>query len=155
MGTFMPKWIRGSIVAVSCLAGVAMSAPQPLENFARMPQMRDLAISPDGRYVTFISAMDDASVVMIFDTQTGGAFKRIAASDPGRFDVERCGWANKDRVICGLVGNIRGRKYAEVPFYRNMAVDATGANIKTLDVLAEKGNMMAQTTTPQNLNGAA
>ena len=132
-----------------------MSAPQPLENFARMPQMRDLAISPDGRYVTFISAMDDASVVMIFDTQTGGAFKRIAASDPGRFDVERCGWANKDRVICGLVGNIRGRKYAEVPFYRNMAVDATGANIKTLDVLAEKGNMMAQTTTPQNLNGAA
>lgn len=152
----MTIWIRGSIVAVSLglVTGLAGAAPQPIENFARMPQMRDLAISPDGRYVTFVSALDDASVVMVFDTQAGGPFQRIAASDPGRFDVERCGWVNKDRVICSLTGNIR-RKYAEPPFFRNMAVDANGANIKTLDVQAEKGNMMARTTTPQNLNGAS
>jgi dipeptidyl aminopeptidase/acylaminoacyl peptidase len=153
----MATRMRGSIIAISfgLVAGLAAAAPQPIESFARMPQMRDVTISPDGHYVAFVSAMDDASVVMTYDAKAKSAFKRIAASEPGRFDVERCGWANQERVICSLVGNIRGRNYAEVPFFRNMSVDANGTNIKTLDVLAENGNMMARTTTPQNLNGAA
>jgi len=160
----MFRSIRGttgsaSVVATSLglLAGLAAAAPQPLENFARMPQIRDVAISPDGRYVAFITAADDdGSVVMTFDAHANGAFQRVAASEPGRFDVERCDWANSDRVICSLTGNIRGRRYAEMPFYRTMAVDANGANIKTLDVLAEKGNLLAGKTSPQNLaNGGS
>jgi dipeptidyl aminopeptidase/acylaminoacyl peptidase len=144
---------RGIIAGAVCLwAGGVTAAPQPLESFARMPQMRDAVISSDGRYVAFVSAVEDASVVMTFDRQENSAFKRIAASEPGKFDVERCDWANGDRLVCSLTGNIRGRRYAEMPFYRTMAVDAVGTNIKTLDVLAEKGNLLVQKTTPQNFN---
>jgi len=146
--------IHGKIIASSfgLVACIATAAPQPLENFARMPQMRDVSISPDGRYVAFISAVDDASVVMTFDAHANGTFQRVAASDPGRFDVETCGWANEERVICSLTGNIRGRRYAEPPFFRTMAVDASGASIKTLDVSSQKGNLLAGTTSMQNLH---
>ena len=138
--------------ALGLVAGSVTAAPQPLENFARMPQMRDAVISSDGGYVAFVSAMDDASVVMTFDRRRNGAFQRIAASEPGKFDVDRCDWANNERLVCSLTGNIRGKRYAEVPFYRTMAIDAGGANMKTLDVLAEKGNLLVGKTTPQNFN---
>lgn len=146
--------MRGTVVAASLglAAGFAAAAPQPIEDFARMPQIRDVAISPDGRYVAFVTAADDGSVVMTYDAHSNGTFQRVAASDPGRFDVETCGWANEERVICSLTGNIRGRRYAELPFFRTMAVDANGANIKTLDVSAQKGNLLAGTTSVQNLH---
>jgi dipeptidyl aminopeptidase/acylaminoacyl peptidase len=143
---------RGGAIAgvLGLWAGLATAAPQPLENFARMPQMRDVVITSDGSYVAFISGADDASVVMTFNRESNGAFQRVAVSEPGRFDVEKCDWANNERLVCSLVGNIRGRRYAELPFYRTMAVNATGDKLKTLDVLAEKGNLLAQKTTPQN-----
>jgi dipeptidyl aminopeptidase/acylaminoacyl peptidase len=146
--------VRGGIVAgvLGLWAGSATAAPQPLENFARMPQMRDAVISSDGLTVAFVSGLGDASVVMTFDRRTNSAFRRIAASEPGKFDVDRCDWANNERLVCSLTGNIRGRRFAEAPFYRTMAVDTTGENIKTLDVLAEKGNPLAAKTTPQNFN---
>jgi dipeptidyl aminopeptidase/acylaminoacyl peptidase len=99
--------------------------------------------------------MDDASVVMTFDRRRNAAFQRIAASEPGKFDVDRCDWANNERLVCTLTGNIRGKRYADVPFYRTMAIDAAGANIKTLDVLAEKGNLLDGNTTPQNFNAGS
>jgi dipeptidyl aminopeptidase/acylaminoacyl peptidase len=146
--------VRGGAIAgvLGLWAGLATAAPQPLENFARMPQMRDVVITSDGAYVAFISGADDASVVMTFNRESNGAFQRVAVSEPGRFDVEKCDWANTLRLVCSLTGNIRGKRYAELPFYRTMAVDATGEKIKTLDLLAEKGNLLAQKTTPQNFN---
>lgn len=147
--------IRHSALAASLLlfAGLAAAAtPQPIERFARMPQIRDVVISPDGRYVAFISGLDDLSVVTTYDAHADGEYKRIAASEPGSFDVLRCTWANNERVACMLIGNIRGRNYAEPPFLRNMAVDADGANIKTLDVRSDKGNLLMGKTTPQNFN---
>ncbi|HET7809454.1 MAG TPA: prolyl oligopeptidase family serine peptidase [Steroidobacteraceae bacterium] len=155
----MNSSMRRTFVAVSLglAAGLAAAAPQPIEDFARMPQIRDVAISADGRYVVFITAADDGSVVMTYDAHSNGKFERVAASDPGRFDVEACGWANNERVICSLTGNIRGRKYAELPFFRTMSVDASGGNIKTLDVSAQKGNLFAGTTSMANYHegGAA
>jgi dipeptidyl aminopeptidase/acylaminoacyl peptidase len=153
-GVLMTSDVRQALLAcsVSLLASVAVAAPLPVESFARMPQMRDVVISPDGRYVAFISSMGDISTVMTFDRQANTPFKRIAASEPGRFDVSHCQWANNDRLACTLVGNIRGRNYAELPFVRMMAVDVDGAKIKTLDVLSEKGNLHVGKTTPQNFN---
>jgi dipeptidyl aminopeptidase/acylaminoacyl peptidase len=145
---------RGALAAAALglMAQGAAAEPQPVESFARMPQMRDPVISSDGHFVAFVSSMDDASVVMTFDRQTNSPFQRIAASEPGRFDVDRCNWANAERLVCSLTGNIRGRNYAEQPFFRTMAVDAVGTKMKTLDVQSEKGNLLAAKTTPQNFN---
>ena len=149
--------VRGGMIAAGLgfVAGMATAAPQPIENFARMPQMRDAVISSDGRYVAFISSVGDASVIMSFDRSANSAFQRIAASEPGRFDVEHCEWANNERVVCSLTGNIRGKRYAEAPFFRTMSVDAVGSNMKTLDVLTEKGNPLVGKASPRNLNNAS
>lgn len=138
--------------ALAAWAGITAAEPQPIEHFARMPQIRDVTISPDGRYVAFISAADDASVIMAFDRQSNGEFQRLTASEPDKFDVTRCEWANNSRLLCTVSGNIRGKRYAETPFVRLIAVDADGSNLKVLEVSGEKGNLLAAKTTPQNLH---
>lgn len=132
-------------------AGSALAAPQPLEHFARMPQIRDVAISPDGGHVAFISSFDDASVIMTFDRRAGGDFQRLSASEPGRFDLHKCEWANNSRLLCSLTGNIRDRRYAQTPFMRMVAVDSDGSNLKVLESSEDRGNLLAAKTSPQNL----
>lgn len=136
-------------------AAVASAEQQPIERFARMPYMRDVTISPDGRYVAFLSAMDDTTVIASLDLQGSSEFRRLAVSEPGKFDVRQCTWAKKARLICEISGNIRGRRYAEPPFSRLMAVDADGGRLKTLDVKSQKGNLLEGKTSPQNLNNAS
>jgi hypothetical protein len=99
----------------------------PLENFARRPQMQGVSLSADGRYVAFLSGANDDTVLMTFDRSTpGSAFKRVTASEPGKFDIGWCRWASAKRLICGLYGNIRGSKFAELPFKRLFAVNVDG-----------------------------
>lgn len=65
---------------LSMSSAAVYGAAQPIEHFARMPQIRDIAISPDGSRIAFISSLGDASVVMTFDrsgTQT--EFRQVAA----------------------------------------------------------------------------
>jgi dienelactone hydrolase len=132
---------------------VPAAEPQPLENFARRPQMQGVSISSDGRYVSFLSGANDDTVLMTYDrTQPGSAFKRVAASDPGKFDIAWCRWANTQRLICGLSGNIRGTKFAEVPFKRLFAVDVDGAAPRTLEASRDEGNMFLAKTSVRNFS---
>jgi dipeptidyl aminopeptidase/acylaminoacyl peptidase len=127
------------------------AAPQPIEHFARTPQIRNVTISPDGRRIAFISGIDDTSVVMTLDRRgSDSAFRQIAASEPGKFDLTWCRWANHARLLCGLRGNIRGKKYAEPPYTRLIGVDADGRNLKVLQLRSERANMFVTTTSMQN-----
>jgi dipeptidyl aminopeptidase/acylaminoacyl peptidase len=140
-------------VALSCLAAAASAATQPLEDFARRPQMYGVTISADGRYVSFLSGAGDDTVVMTFDrTQTGSAFRRVAASEPNKFDIGWCRWANDKRVVCGVFGNIRGKKYAEPPFRRLFAVNGDGSALKLLEKPREDANGLQAKTSMRNLN---
>jgi dipeptidyl aminopeptidase/acylaminoacyl peptidase len=141
----------------ACAAVLSMSsaaihaAPQPIEGFARMPQIRNVSISPDGRHVAFISSLGDVSVLMTFDRSGAGSeFRQVAASEPGKFDLNWCRWANNQRLLCSLEGNIRGRKYAEPPYSRLIGVNADGKDLKVLQLRPDKANTVAATTTMQN-----
>jgi dipeptidyl aminopeptidase/acylaminoacyl peptidase len=137
-----------------CAAGIAVSAaPQNLENFARRPQMHGVSISDDGRYIAFLSGSGDETILMTFDrTQAGGAFKRVTASEPNKFDIGWCRWATNSRVVCGIYGNIRGKKYAEPPFKRLFAVNADGTALKTLEEERNEGNLLSPKTSARNVN---
>jgi dipeptidyl aminopeptidase/acylaminoacyl peptidase len=150
----MKMLVRVAIATLTISAtSIPAAEPQPLENFARRPQMQGVSISSDGRYVAFLSGANDDTVIMTFDrSQPGSAFKRVAASEPGKFDIGWCRWANAKRLICGLHGNIRGTKLAELPFKRLFAVNADGTALKTLEEARDQGNMFATTTTPQNFS---
>ena len=140
--------------ALLCATNSAFAAaPQLLENFARRPLMHGVTISADGRYVAFLSGAGDDTVLMTFDrTKPGSEFKRVTASEPGKFDLSWCRWANAKRLLCGLSGNIRGKKYAEAPFKRIFGVDADGTALKVLEESRNDANPLVQTTSMRNLN---
>jgi len=146
----MPAMATALLCAVT---SAALAAPQPVENFARRPQMRSVTISADGRYVAFLSGSEDDTVLMTFDRgKAGSTFKRVTASEPGKFDLGWCHWASQKRIVCGLYGNILGKKYAQPPFTRMFAVDADGTALKTLDLAPDGANLFVTTTSMRNLN---
>ena len=140
--------------AVLCAASAAAGAapPQPIERFARRPQIHGVTLSTDGRYVAFLSGAEDDTVLMTFDRTTGGAFKRVTASEPNKFDIGWCRWANEQRLLCSVYGNFRGKKYAEPPFQRLFAVNADGAALKALEGPKNDANLLVTTTSMRNLN---
>ena len=140
--------------AVLCAASAASGAapPQPIERFARRPQIHGVTLSTDGRYVAFLSGAEDDTVLMTFDRTTGGAFKRVTASEPNKFDIGWCRWANEQRLLCSVYGNFRGKKYAEPPFQRLFAVNADGAALKALEGPKNGANLFVTTTSMRNLN---
>ncbi len=149
------KMIARVAVATLMISAAAVPAaePQPLENFARRPQIQGVSISSDGRYVAFLSGANDDTVLMTFDrSQPGSAFKRVAASEPDKFDIGWCRWANGKRLLCGLYGNIRGSKLAELPFKRMFAVDVDGTALKTLEQSRDEGNMLVAKTSMRNFS---
>lgn len=146
--------VRSAVITVllSMTGAAAFAASQPVEHFARMPQIRNVTISPDGRQVAFISSIEDTSVLMTLDRMgNGNEFRQVAGSEPGKFDLSWCRWANNKRLLCGLEGNIRGKKYAEPPYSRLIGVDADGSALKVLQLRPDKANMVVAKTTMQNL----
>ena len=151
----MSSFRKGFFATVfSCATCIAVSAaPQNLENFARRPQMRGPAISGDGRYVSFLSGSGDDTLLMTLDRkQAGSAFKRVAASEPDKFDIGWCRWATDERVVCGLFGNIRGKRYAQPPFKRLFAVNGDGTALKALEMSRDEANPLNPKTSMRNLN---
>jgi len=150
----MATGLRLAAAALLCVTDLAAAAtPQPLENFARRPQMQDVTISGDGRYVAFLSGAGDETTLMTVDrTQPGSAFKSITSSETNKFDLSWCRWANESRLLCGLTGNLRGKKYAEPPFGRIFAVNADGKALKALEESRNDANLLVQTTSMRNLN---
>jgi len=145
--------LRSAGAAILCAASaIAAAAPQPIERFARRPQMYGVTISADGRYVAFLSGAEDDTVLMTFDRTTGSEFKRVTGSEPNKFDIGWCRWANDKRLLCGLYGNIRGKKYADAPFRRLFAVDADGGALKVLEGPRNDANLFVQTTSMRNFN---
>jgi dipeptidyl aminopeptidase/acylaminoacyl peptidase len=149
----MSKLWKGFFASVFCTATLAASAaPQNAENFARRPQMRGVTLSADGRYVAFLSGLNDDSVLMTYDRKSSGEFKRVAASEPQKFDIGWCRWANPARVVCGIFGNTRGNKYADPPFKRLFAVNGDGSALKVLEKGRNDANLLVATTSMRNFN---
>ncbi len=144
--------LRAAVVTILCTAGIAAAAPLPIERFARRPQIHGVTISADGRYIAFLSGAEDETVLMTIDRTAGGEFKRVTTSEPNKFDIGWCRWANEKRLLCGLYGNIRGKKYAEAPFRRLFAVDGDGAALKVLEGPRNDANLFVQTTSMRNFN---
>ena len=140
------------VAALAVSSATASAAPQPIDHFARRPQMHGVSISADGRYIAFLSGVGDETVLMTFDRNSGGAFKHVTASEPEKFDIGWCRWANDTRLLCGLYGNIRGKKYAEPPFKRLFAVDADGTALKVLEQSRDDGNLLVGKTSMRNLH---
>jgi len=138
---------RASAVLSLFAAVTAASAPTPppLEDFARMPAIGHVSISPDGHFLSSISDLNGHHALVVVDRIKGGAGKIIFAVKPtDDFDVQWCGWANATRMLCGFIGSVIDEapdaktfthlqtekiRYATT---RLVGVNADGTNMKVL-----------------------
>ncbi|HEX6637972.1 MAG TPA: alpha/beta fold hydrolase, partial [Steroidobacteraceae bacterium] len=142
-----------ALLTSSVLAATPSHGSPPIESFARRPQMHGVILSPDGHHVAFLSGIGDETALMTFDrTSSGATFKRITNSVPGKFDIGWCRFANHERLLCGLYGNLIGKKYVEPPYTRMFAIEVDGSTYKSLDQSERQGNLFAASTSMRNFD---
>ncbi|MBL8271712.1 alpha/beta hydrolase family protein [Steroidobacter sp.] len=110
---------------------VANAAPPPVEAFARMPMIRNVALSPDGKRILYIAGKDDFDVLVTLPAEFDGPSQFVTRSDPGQWDLKWCGWANNERILCG-VGGVERYNGVLFPISRLIAVNADGSKLKVL-----------------------
>lgn len=120
-------------------SGIASAADmQPLDAFARLPRMRSVALSPEGKRLVFITSVDDRSFAVVNDIGSSQQSKVLISSEPGKYDISWCNWANESRMLCGLrgVATERGTRF---PFTRLVGINADGSGMKMLIYNAKTG----------------
>jgi dipeptidyl aminopeptidase/acylaminoacyl peptidase len=122
--------ILACVAAAAGFAAPVVAAPPPIDAFARMPAMRSVTLSPDGSRIAYIAGSEDGSIVVAATLDTGD-IRGLMKSDPGKFDLSWCNWANDKRLLCGLSGMATdgGRVY---PVSRLVAVNADGSDMNVL-----------------------
>lgn len=100
MGLFFRSCL-GLIVFVFSL-GVATAKPVPVEYFAQLPAIKDVALSPDGQSLAAIAVQDGKYVVATFKITANGLSDPHAfdAGDNARYNWVR--WANNDKLLIDL-----------------------------------------------------
>lgn len=98
--------MRGWAFLAACLLGIAVTSgawAQPsIEDFASLPLFRAPAVSPDGRYVAAIQAVDGRPIVTVYE----GAKPPVVVSSPDAV-VVGLRWVKPDRVAVFLTTDQR------------------------------------------------
>ena len=88
-----------------CASSLACADAPPISAFARRPAIDNVSISPDGRYILYITADNDGPMVATVDRRDNNHRAVIyRASKTRDHDIPWCAWANQTRVLCGLHG---------------------------------------------------
>lgn len=108
--------------------------------FGRSPSISRMRLSPDGKKVSFLRAHAEGfPVAMVIDLETGKP-KLVLSSDMKKnMFLQRCRWANNERLLCGYYGVTphRGRSIART---RLVAVDRDGKNAVVLAQRQQRDN---------------
>ena len=118
---------------IGCLAGACAAAAAPsIETFAARPRIENVAISPDGRYLSLIETARGRAVLLVVDRHNGGAgSQKFVLAEPEHFRMSWCRWATNTRVLCSFRGT-DSRRGVVFPVTRLVGVDADGANMRVL-----------------------
>ncbi len=118
--------------SLALLAATAEAVPPPIAAFARQEQVRAPRVSPDGRYVAFISSAEGQRVAAVVDLQNPGVATSVLSAKRGEnIDLSWCGWGNNTRLVCGFTGT---EMVSNMVFRTTQlaAADADGSNVKIL-----------------------
>jgi len=100
--------------------------------FGRRQDVTGLSLSPDGKSVAYISALDGKESALVTRDVADGSQSQLVVSASGKPDrLGECHWVSNSRLVCSVYGVVDSA--AELlPFTRLVAVDRTGANLKGL-----------------------
>ena len=133
---FCCKTLTLGVLALGTLVGTAGSAPRaaapdPLAVlFGTMPALWGVRMSPDGAKVSFLQMHPkDFPIARVLDLTTGEANLVMASTKDG-FDLQWCGWANNERLLCSFFGI--SSAWDSYVVTRLVAVNADGSEMKVL-----------------------
>ena len=124
--------VSGMLLSTFNFTASALEVEEAAKAFGTMPNVRGMALSPDGQRVSFIthSPKHDLPVAMSLNLSTGEQ-GMVTTSEPNYADVRWCDWANDSRLLCGFFGTLTslGNVYGAT---RLVAVNYDGSGVKVL-----------------------
>ncbi len=126
--------IHATLVLVGLLYGAPSYAdPLPLSAFAHDAVMSGPALSPDGRYLSWLTTVNGVRAVLVKDLSAPQARASLVMSSPTdyKWSVTWCRWATNSRLLCGIRAPIHENDIV-YQTTRLAAVDADGQNLKAL-----------------------
>jgi dipeptidyl aminopeptidase/acylaminoacyl peptidase len=121
----------GLLVACSVKAQ-PMPAPDMAAAFGALPDIRDVALSPDGKMASYLSPTREGGTALVIASIDAGGAKAVFADSPAT-SVRLCGcqWGSPDRLICSLSSEGKvGR--GMMTFERLIAVAPDGSGVRAL-----------------------
>ncbi len=108
----------------------AISAPPPLEVYIRSPIVEQIALSPDGKRIAFISPVGDGHRLGVFDI----ANPKVKSANLGPIKIRDLMWGDNNHIIfvnslTRALAAFRGGKHE---FYLANALDVRTGEVKTL-----------------------
>lgn len=101
--------------------------------FGALESIRDLSLSPDGRRVAYVAPTGGSGYALYtIDLEKGAIPKRAYSANGKPERLLWCDWVSNDRLVCRVYWVAANVTYDVLPFSREIAVDADGANAKLL-----------------------
>jgi dienelactone hydrolase len=127
--------IRATLALCVLWAAHAGAEAPPLSAFAHDANMSGLALSPDGRYLSWLATVAGVRSVLVKDLSAPQSRATLVMSSPQdyKWSIDRCRWATDHRLLCGIKAPIHDtdRDFVYVAS-RLAAVDADGKNLQPL-----------------------
>lgn len=126
-----PHIVLGCLLAPVC--AVTQAAPPPISAFVGRPDIDEVHLSQDGRYLLYTTTRDGVAVVATLDRR--GVTKPLPVlRAEERTEVTWCRWVTAARFVCALREVSSGRGRSQHPFSRTRlaAVDADGTDAKII-----------------------
>ncbi|MGQ0836016.1 MAG: alpha/beta fold hydrolase [Gammaproteobacteria bacterium] len=136
-------WIFIGLMAA--LAQAAAGAPPPVEAFGRVPQVDNIALSPDGKFVAWDDNSGTQPIVVVFDLE--------ARKQKGRFPIadsklRRLQWSDASTLLVDLsmTQTVRLNRKHTAEWFRTLAVDVSTGESRVLLMDDESSELVTGAT---------
>ena len=116
--------------AISVSASAQRTIADPAVAFGTRPSVEDIALSPDGTKVAYISPKAGQASAVYVASITGGEPHLAAAADGNPQRLVGCEWVANDRLACRLFASLNA--LGATPVTRMIAMNADGSDVKVL-----------------------
>lgn len=130
------QWMLAVFAALGLWLGPAnvfaeSKAPPPVEAFGRVPALGDVALSPNGRWVSWVDNSGEQPMIEIFDLEKQATVKRL--SPPADLKLRGLDWADDDvLLIHGSVGKAMTSRLPTLEWFRTLAMEVSTGKMHVL-----------------------
>lgn len=129
--TMLRKSLKAAFVALALLGGAATPGlareTVPLDAFAMMPTVLDVAVSPNGKQIGIIRATSKEGGYVLEIRETRDLESKPVRIGAERMELREFYWVNNDRVLVGFRQNVKSSNSDYwVEKYATIKADATG-----------------------------